>query len=245
MAISSERRTAMVSAVTSSTATTTTATSAASSTLASDFDTFLQLLTTQLKNQDPTDPMDANQFTEQLVQFSQVEQQININKNLETMISMLQTQQSSSNLSYIGKVVDVESADAELSSGGTAYWSYQVPEGTDTVSYKIIDENGKVVRGATMSASDAGASGGNRVEVAWDGTDANGKAADAGTYTLEITAKDASGKALDGTSVYARGYVESVEIVDGQQYLKVSGMKVLPEDIVSVYAASSSSSSNS
>jgi len=232
----------MVSAVSSTTSTTSSATSSASASLASDFDTFLQLLTTQLENQDPTAPMDANEFTSQLVQFSQVEQQININKNLETMISMLQTQQSNSNLSYIGNVVDVDSQDVELAEGGTAFWSYQVPDGTETVSYKILDEDGNVVRSATMTAEEAGASSSGRVEVAWDGTDANGNAVDAGTYTLEVTAKNSSGSTLDGTKVYARGYVEAVETIDGVQYLSVSGMKVLPEDVVAVFAATSSSS---
>lgn len=226
----------MVTAVSSTSTTSTSAASSASSVLASDFDTFLQLLTTQLKNQDPTDPMDANQFTEQLVQFSQVEQQINMNKNLETMIAMLQSQQSSANLSYIGKVVDFDSNEVELAEGGTAFWSYDLPDDAETVQYKILDEDGNVVRSGSMSAEDAGAGTSGRIEVAWDGTDAEGNACDPGTYTLEVTAKDDSGKVLDGTNVYARGYVEAVETIDGEQYLIVSGMKVLPEDVIAVFA---------
>ncbi|MCW0235077.1 MAG: flagellar hook assembly protein FlgD [Ferrovibrio sp.] len=226
----------MVTAVSSTSTTSASAASSASSVLASDFDTFLQLLTTQLKNQDPTDPMDANQFTEQLVQFSQVEQQINMNKNLETMIAMLQSQQSSANLSYIGKVVDFDSNEVELAEGGTAFWSYDLPEDAQTVQYKILDEDGNVVRSGSMSAEDAGAGTSGRIEVAWDGTDADGNACEPGTYTLEVTAKDASGQVVDGTNVYARGYVEAVESIDGEQYLIVSGMKVLPEDVIAVFA---------
>lgn len=225
----------MVTAVSSVSTTATSAASSASSVLASDFDTFLQLLTTQLKNQDPTDPMDANQFTEQLVQFSQVEQQINMNKNLETMIAMLETQQASANLGYIGKVVDFDSNEVELAEGGTAFWSYDLPEDAETVQYRILDEDGNVVRSGSMSADDAGAGSSGRIEVAWDGTDAEGNACEAGTYTLEVTAKDASGKVVDGTTVYARGYVEAVETIDGEQYLIVSGMKVPPGDVIAVF----------
>lgn len=230
----------MVSAVSSST-TTTSATSHASSTLASDFDTFLQLLTTQLQNQDPTDPMDANSFTEQLVQFSQVEQQININKNLESMLAMMQSQQTSANLGYIGKIVDVDSSESKLVDGGSAYWPYDLPDGASTVEYTIRDENGDVVYTDSIAAGNGGFDA-SRIELAWDGTDSNGIAQDPGTYTLEVTAKDAQGQILDGTKVYSRGYVEALETIDGQQYLRIGGLYVLAEDVVAVYASSSSDS---
>src|SRR5215470_14788285 len=75
----------------------------AQKTLSSNFDTFLTLLTTQLQNQDPLQPMDSNQFTQQLVEFSQVEQQINSNKNLESLISLTKYQTNQSAVSYLGK----------------------------------------------------------------------------------------------------------------------------------------------
>src|ERR1051326_9398368 len=77
----------------------------AQKTLSSNFDTFLTLLTTQLKNQDPLQPMDSNQFTQQLVQFSQVEQQINSNKNLESLISLTKSQTTTAAVSYLGKTL--------------------------------------------------------------------------------------------------------------------------------------------
>lgn len=228
----------MVSAVSSSTTTTST-TSAASSTLAGDFDTFLQLLTTQLQNQDPTSPMDANAFTEQLVQFSQVEQQININNNLESMLAMMQSQQASANLGYVGKVVDIDSNQSQLTADSSAYWSYDLPDGAATIEYTIRDENGDVVYSDSIAAGDDGFDAG-RVELAWDGTDANGVEQDPGTYTLEITAKDSQGNAMDDVNVYSRGYVEALETIDGQQYLLVSGLHFLAEDVVSVYATGDS-----
>ncbi|MFN4277954.1 MAG: flagellar hook assembly protein FlgD [Ferrovibrio sp.] len=231
----------MVTSVSSTTGTTTT-TNSASAALASDFDTFLTLLTMQLKNQDPTDPMDPNEFTEQLVQFSQVEQQINMNSNLETIIAQLQTQQTSANLGYIGKVVDVNSTEGKLVEGGTVFWSYELPEGTTSVQYNILDEDGNVMRTVNAASGDDGFVTGSRIEISWDGTDASGNVLEAGTYTLQVTAKDASGAVLDGTKVYARGYVEAVETIDGEQFLIVSGMQVSPSDVVSVFATSDTSS---
>src|SRR5579864_9548824 len=83
----------------------TTSTQDAMSQLSGNFSTFLTLLTTQLKNQDPTSPMDSNEFTQQLVEFSQVEQQINTNTNLNTLITQGQSQIGSYATSYLGKSV--------------------------------------------------------------------------------------------------------------------------------------------
>ncbi len=225
----------MVTGVSNVNTTQASAADSAASALAGNFEMFLQLLTTQLKNQDPTSPMDPSEFTQQLVQFSQVEQQININKNLESMMAMLKTQQSSANLNYIGKVVDFESPDVELVEGGSAFWTYNLPSGTETVEFKIVDEDGKVVRSGSMPAKDVVMGPNGRTEVAWDGTDTEGDACDPGTYTLEIVAKDANGKVIDGADVNGRGYVQSVEVIDGVQYLIASGTKVPPEEVVGVF----------
>lgn len=225
----------MVTGVSDVSTTQASAANSAASALAGNFEMFLQLLTTQLKNQDPTSPMDPSEFTQQLVQFSQVEQQININKNLETMMAMLKSQQASSNLSYIGKVVDFESPDVELSEGGSAFWTYNLPAGTEIVEFKILDADGKVVRSGSMPAEDITVGANGRTEVAWDGTDAEGEACDPGSYTLEVVAKDSSGKTIDGVNVNGRGYVQAIEVIDGEQYLIVSGTKVPPEDVVGVF----------
>ena len=112
----------------------TSATSAASTgqaasaqkTLSSNFDTFLTLLTTQLQNQDPLQPMDSNQFTQQLVQFSQVEQQINSNKNLESLIALTKSQTATNAVPYLGKTLTLTDGTAAVI-GGQAQWTYTVP----------------------------------------------------------------------------------------------------------------------
>src|ERR1700677_2198810 len=93
--------------------------------LSGNFDTFLQLLTTQLQNQDPLDPMDSNQFTQQLVEFSQVEQQINTNTNLQTLITQGQSQSGAYATGYLGKTVTVSGGQGALTNG-EATWNYNL-----------------------------------------------------------------------------------------------------------------------
>src|SRR4029079_13178737 len=89
--------------------------------LSGNFSTFLTLLTTQLKNQDPTSPMDSNQFTQQLVMYSQVEQQISTNDNLKTLITQGTSNASAMTAGYLGKKVSVLNGNASLP-GGSPPW---------------------------------------------------------------------------------------------------------------------------
>ena len=88
--------------------------------LAGDFNTFLTLLTTQIKNQSPTDPLDTNQMTNQLVQFASVEQQIAMNQNLQSLIGLEQTSQLTTSAPLIGKKVEIEADKITLQSGSGA-----------------------------------------------------------------------------------------------------------------------------
>src|ERR671920_543149 len=100
-----------------------TTSAANNATLAKNFDTFLSLLTTQLKNQNPLDPLDTNQFTQQLVQFAGVEQQLKTNDQLASMLSLQQTAQSTQALTFVGKTALVTGSTAHLSnSAGGATW---------------------------------------------------------------------------------------------------------------------------
>src|SRR5436305_1838200 len=99
-------------------------------TLAGNFNTFLQLLTTQLKNQNPLEPLDTNQFTQQLVQFASVEQQINMNTQLSSLISLQQTAQSTAALNFVGQTVTVDGNTAQLANG-QASWTFSSPKPAD------------------------------------------------------------------------------------------------------------------
>src|SRR5438477_8032924 len=96
-------------------------------TLAGNFQTFLTLLTTQLKNQNPLDPLDTNQFTQQLVQFAQVEQQLKQNDQLATLVSIEKSAQSTTALAFVGATVAVDGQTAGLSNA-QATWSFSVPK---------------------------------------------------------------------------------------------------------------------
>src|ERR1700744_3231041 len=107
--------------------------------LAGNFNTFLTLLTTQLQNQDPLSPLDTNQFTQQLVEFSSVEQQINMNSNLQTLISLQQTSAATQAMQFLGSNVTINSSAGTLSNatGQSATWGINSPSpatGTITIT---------------------------------------------------------------------------------------------------------------
>jgi flagellar basal-body rod modification protein FlgD len=117
--------TTVPSSATTPSTTSATASSTTLGNIAGNFDTFLTLLTTQLQHQDPLSPLDTNQFTQQLVQFASVEQQINMNTSLSTLISLQQTEQATAALGFIGATVVVGGNTAQLANG-QATWNYAV-----------------------------------------------------------------------------------------------------------------------
>ncbi|MCR6629273.1 MAG: hypothetical protein NVV74_04020 [Magnetospirillum sp.] len=187
-------------AVTGTTADTQTAKSLTSAkSLAQNFDTFLTMLTTQLKHQDPLSPMDSTQFTNQLVQFAGVEQQINANSNLEKLISATSLNTRSQAVNYIGQVIEADTdlvplqgaKDTESNAiqlvDGKATFKYVLSSAANTTQLKIKDADGNVVR--TL----LGSTGAGSHEITWDGTDSSGTALPAGSYTVEGVATNSAG----------------------------------------------------
>ena len=194
--------------------------------LSTNFSTFLTLLTTQLKNQDPTSPMDSNQFTQQLVEFSQVEQQINTNTNLNTLITQGQTQIGAYATSYLGKSVSVTNGNAALVNGG-ATWTYNLGTVASQATLTVTDANGKVVY------SGPGATAAGSHQFAWDGKDNNGNQLGDGTYTLAVNAQTASGSAVTST-VSSNGVVSEIDMSTGTPKLVVGGMELGLGDVANV-----------
>src|ERR1700727_1071412 len=120
------------------------ANSMASQQIAGNFQSFLELLTTQLQNQNPLDPLDTNQFTQQLVEFAGVQQQLNTNDSLATLVSLQQTAQSTQALGFVGKTAVVNGNTAALTSSNGATWQLSVPT-TSTVDISITASNGQTV----------------------------------------------------------------------------------------------------
>lgn len=180
---------------TGSTATTQSATDSAK--LNENLNQFLTLLITQLQHQDPLQPMDANEFTQQLVQFASVEQQIYQNANLEKMLALQTASQASNLVNYIGSAVETE-GNALVLDGHGASGHYTLPEEAVGTRIVVRDAKGNAVY-ATAGETAAGSHA-----FTWNGLDADGESLPDGTYTLSVTAVGKDGSALDvGTSVFA------------------------------------------
>jgi flagellar basal-body rod modification protein FlgD len=194
--------------------------------LSGNFSTFLTLLTTQLKNQDPTSPMDSNQFTQQLVMYSQVEQQIGTNDNLKTLISQGTSNAATMAASYLGKRVSVTNGVASLS-GGSATWTYSLAGNTANTLLSVTNANGKVVY-TTAGQTTAGNN-----TLTWDGKDNNGNQLPDGAYKLSVTAADAAGNEVSST-VASAGTVGQIDMTVSPPKLVVGNMEVNLSDIAAV-----------
>ena len=194
--------------------------------LADNFSTFLSLLTTQLKNQDPLSPLDSNQFTQQLVQMTGVEQQIASNDLLKQLVSNTGSGIQTA-VSLIGKDVSAVSDDAQLSNG-KADWLYKLKLDAADTKIEVLNAKGAVVHVSAAADNKAGDHA-----YTWDGKDMNGNKLPDGTYTLRVTAKDSTGTAVTSTT-YVQGRVTGVEQLDGATYITVNGGKISWNTVTSV-----------
>ncbi len=194
----------------------------ASQSLADNFDTFLALLTTQLQNQDPLDPLKSEQFTEQLVQFTGVEQAIATNKRLDKLIDLQDASQLNSAVSYIGKTAEFAS-DRLLLANGTADISYGLEGGAAQTTISIVDSAGRVVR------SLAGETGAGRHRFTWDGLDGTGAPLPDGVYGFSVISVTADGTTVE-TATAAASKVTGVEIADGAATLTMNQLGGVPFD---------------
>ena len=208
----------------------TSASSAATKSLTENYQTFLTLLTTQLKNQDPLNPMDSSQFTSQLVQFSSVEQQIQQNKNLETLISA-QSQNSADNaVNYIGRTVAATSDQIGLVNGAATI-NYALDSNVADALITISDANGKTIR--TLK----GETGQGAHSIAWDGKDLSGNKVDDGAYKIAISAANAD-QTQAGATIGISGTVTGVTLVNNEPMLAIGGVTVPMTNVLSVTGGS-------
>lgn len=187
--------------------------------IAENFDTFLQLLTTQLRNQNPLDPLDTNQFTQQLVQFSGVEQSIRTNQNLELLVRVSAANAATAATSFIGKRITVDSTTTTLADG-TARWSYKAEREAPSATFTIRDEAGAVIWSEEKSLPPG------RGSFEWNGKTSDGNFASDGSYTLTIDAKDASGGTV-AIGIETAGVIDGVDF-SGTEPLLLVGDKSVP-----------------
>jgi flagellar basal-body rod modification protein FlgD len=203
-------------------------TNVANQQIANNFQQFLQLLTTQLQNQNPLDPLDSNQFTQQLVQFAQVEQQINMNTSLTQLIALQQTAQMTQAIGLLGSTVTVDGSTAKLS-GGSASWTF-APEKTGTATITIKDSTGQTVYSTSQTVSPGEQS------FTWDGKSNNGAPQPDGKYTISVSLKDTSGQTV-ALSTDHSGVVESVDMTKNPPTLTVDGQTYTLDQIRQVRRA--------
>ena len=211
-------------AKTSSSSTSTTSTAASSAKLTQSYDSFLKLLTTQLQNQDPLSPMESNEFTNQLVQFSQVEQQISQNTKLDKLVSLQNNNQTQASLGFIG--LDVEATGNAFSyDGNPVKMSYTLPETSTSTKIQIKNEKGVTIR--TID----GARTTSRQELTWDGKKADGSVAEPGSYSMTVVASKPDSKLMTAkTTVFGR--VSGIEAGNGVTTLMMGKVPVKMEDVI-------------
>jgi flagellar basal-body rod modification protein FlgD len=198
----------------------------ASSQIAGNFQSFLTLLTTQLQNQNPLDPLDTNQFTQQLVEFAGVQQQLNTNDSLATLVSLQQTAQSTQALGFVGKTAVVNGSTAALTNS-TATWELSIPTNS-TVNITIASSNGQTVFSGSYAVT-----AGNNQPFVWNGQGSDGTQLPDGNYTMTATAKDSSNNTVAVTT-QVQGVVSSVDLTQSPPLLTIGGQTYTVSQIQSI-----------
>jgi len=217
----------MVSSVADTSSTSnTTKTAADASKFSTDYTTFLNLLTAQIKNQDPLSPMDTTEWTNQLVQYSSVEQQIKANGYLETIAGNNSQNSMNAAVGYIGKTVTADQDIAALKDG-EADWQYALSAEAASATLSISDSEGNVVWSGSAPDLAAGIHDFN-----WDGKDSAGKDLPAGQYQLSIKATNVAGDV--DAAIGVTGVVTSAADIDGAIVLKVGNTSVPLSGVTSV-----------
>jgi flagellar basal-body rod modification protein FlgD len=204
----------LVTSATSGTTTTETSGSALSK-LNADYDLFLKLLTTQMQNQDPLDPMDSSEYTQQLVQYSQVEQSIEQNKTLTSILSNLNMASLTQSSSMIGQSVEIDSDVSGLSATTPAQWNWIAAGTVTSLTATILDSNGVEVDKVVMEAS--GTSG----SFTWDGKTSSGKTLADGVYRATLTGTNSAGGSI-AAQASASGTVQNVQMLNGTAVVSIN-----------------------
>lgn len=201
--------------------------SAAMNKTTGDFNMFLKLLTTQMQNQDPLDPMETSEYTQQLVQYSQVEQTIQQTDTLKSILSRLSTQDIAQASSFIGREVVFDSPQSGLTAASPATWSYQAERPITSLVATVTDAAGKVVDTRTVSAD------GKQGRFQWDGTTMAGAKLPEGPYSLAVVGKDEAGNNVK-VNVSSVGTVREVTAGSGGVNLGVNGITLPASTLVKV-----------
>lgn len=203
--------------------------SAVSASVQSEYNTFLTILTTELQNQDPTSPLDTNQFTSQLVQFSALEQNLQTNSLLQQLVTSQSQGQVNGALGYLGHTVQAtgDSFTLDGTTTDTPTLAYSLASKASTAVMNVVNSSGLTVRQLTVDA-DSGAH-----SETFDGNDTSGDPLPAGTYTFQVQATDSTGTAVAATT-YETGKVTGIDTTDGVVNLHIGSVTVPAANVVQV-----------
>ena len=186
--------------------------------IADNFDAFLLLLTTQLRNQSPLDPLDTNQFTQQLVQFASVEQQIKSNENLNALLNTSRAANIATAATFVGMQVTADGATTQLKDGA-ARWTLTLPRSAAQATIEIRDMSGNVV------AVQSGALASGKQTFTWDGRTSAGQFAPPGAYSIVVNARDVSGQPVAVASEIT-GIVDALDLQGSEPALMIGALRV-------------------
>lgn len=186
--------------------------------LADNYEMFLSLLTSQMQNQDPLDPLDSTQFVDQLVSFSGVEQQIAQNQNLESLLIVQSAAAQTSSVGYIGRVATALTPDSRLQDGA-ASWQYELPEDATTTNLIVRDSSDRIVYRANGETTTG------RQNFSWDGTTSSGTTAPDGIYSLEINAVGENGGTI-AAEIRASARVTGIDLSGSEVVVEMGGVEV-------------------
>jgi flagellar basal-body rod modification protein FlgD len=206
--------------------------------LANNEQTFLSLLTTQLKNQDPLSPTDTTQMTQQITSMTGVEQQLVTNDLLAALVGMNNGTGLSEGVGMLGKTVTA-TTDTSTLKNGSATFSWTQPGASTSLKVDIKNAAGKVVR--TLTPDDQ--KSGNHT-VTWDGKDDSGaQLPDGGVYTIAVTAKGGDGKDIKATNVKGRttGLVSAIDNSTGNPMVIIDGTSIPVDNVIGVSSAAANS----
>ena len=195
-----------------------------------DKDDFLNLLITQLQNQDPLNPTDSTEFTAQLAQFSSLEQLNNVNQNLQTLQLYQASINNAQTVSFIGKEVTAEGNSLQRINAEPVACNFKLASDASVVVINIYDATGEFVKAFESQAVTSG-----HQTLIWDGTDKDGNIAPDGAYTFEVMAMDADNQPVE-TRKFTSATVSAVTYVDNQTYLVAGDRQIALGDVVSVRA---------
>jgi len=188
---------------------------------------FLTLLVTQLKNQDPMNPLEGTEFTAQLAQFSSLEQLFAINKNIADMQEGLNVQEDRNILDYIGKTIKTNDNTILIEDGTMDSIVYTLDDSLN-VNIHIYNDEGIEVRRINAGMQDSG-----EHSLVWDGRNNNGEKVQNGIYAFDINAVSDDGQIMPYDS-YFTGEVTGITYKDNTPFLMVGSREIRPESVIEV-----------